>query len=479
MGNEKRKVYILTNFSTYLKSYSPIIVVGAQINQLLRAGYQPTLITNESFNPPEDSIFSQVEIRHLTPVVIDGTTVDEAFEADVDTLEEELKQILTPNSVVLTHDLIFLPDYVKLNVASRRVAQDNPDISWIHTVHSATSPGILIKEREMFGEQYAAHLNSKFPNSIISYPNAYDIPRVAQNFGFEENEIVEVPHSSDPTEGMSRIVKRLYDELKLGEPEVLIVYPLRLDRGKYAEAQVYMMAGCKANGMTSHLVVCDFQSTGDDKVVYREDLKRLAERLGVADRVTFLSEFDEAASMEVPHSVILELFTLSNVFALPSKSETYSLIAQEAMSRGNLCILNQDFAPFRQIYGKNALYKQFDGANIAINGQDGEIKTQHSDPDDYYHTMAANIKYYLENEKVIRAKTWVRTQRNPDYVFHRYLEPLILQEQQDVKEDTDVFHSTPRVLGTAADTRRSEFPDTLPREDRPTGNQEYPQPTVL
>ncbi len=478
MGSEKRKVFILTNFSQYLRSYSPIIVVSAQINQLLRNGYQPTLIADEGFDPPEDSIFSQVEIKRLTPIVIDGTTVDEAFEKDVDILETELRDILTEGCVVLTHDLIFLPDYVKLNVASRRIAQDNPDISWIHTVHSATSPGILIKEREMFGEQYAAHLNSKFPNSIISYPNAYDIPRVAQNFGFEENEIVEVPHSSDPIEGMSRITKRLYDELHLGDPEVLMVYPLRLDRGKYAEAQIYMMAGCKANNMTSHLVVCDFQSTGDDKVVYREDLKRLAAYLQVEDRVTFLSEFDEAASMEVPHTVILELFTLSNVFALPSKSETYSLIAQEAMSRGNLCLLNQDFAPFRQIYGKNALYKQFDGANIAINGQDGEINTTHSDPASYYYTMAANIKYYLENDKVIRAKTWVRTKRNPDYVFHQYLEPLILLEQNDVKESTEVFRDIASVQRDGADSVGSEWPTPLPRQDRPTGNQEYSQPTV-
>ena len=427
MGNDKRKIFILTNFSTFLRSYSPIIVVGQQLTQLLRAGYQPTLITSQGFDAPEDSIFSQVRIRHLTPVPIDGTEIDEAAEKDIDILEEELRDILEDNCVVLTHDLVFLPDYVKYNIASRRIAEDTPSIEWVHTVHSATNPEILIKERAMYGEQYAAHLGEKFPNSIITYPNAYDIPRVAQSYSYEENEIVEVPHSSDPIEGMSRITKRLYDELELGKPEVLMVYPIRLDRGKYVEAPVHIMGGCKAADISSHLVICDFQSTGGDKVTYREELKELALRLGVADRVTFLSEFDEAASMEVPHQVILELFTLSNVFALPSKSETYSLIAQEAMSRGNLCILNQDFAPFRQIYGKNALYKQFDGSNIAISGYNGEIKTQHSDIEAYYADMATAIKYYLENEHVLRAKTWVRTRRNPDKVFRDYLEPLLLR----------------------------------------------------
>jgi len=188
------------------------------------------------------------------------------------------------------------------------------------------------------------------------------------------------------------------------------------------------MAGCKANEMTSHVVFCDFQSTGGDKVDYRNDLKDLAEELGVADRVTFLSEFEESATMEVSHEVVLELFTLSNVFALPSKSETYSLIAQEAMLKGNLCLLNHDFSPFRQIYGKNALYKQFDGANIAFSGQDGEIQTKHEPIEEYYRSLASNIRYYLENEHVLRSKTWVRTKRNPDYVFRTYIEPLIARE---------------------------------------------------
>jgi hypothetical protein len=425
---EKKKIYILTNFSQFLKSYSPIIVAGQQIEMFKRNGYEPVLITSSGWNPPENSVFASVETKRLTGVNIDGTTVDAAFEEDVDTLYEEMDSLLEDESVIFTHDLIFLPDYVKLSVACRRIAEERPSIEWIHLVHSATSPGSLIRERAMFGEKYKELLTAKFPNSIIIYPNAYDIPRVANNFSYEENEVVEVPHSTNPVEGMSRIVKDLYDKLKLNEPEVLMIYPLRLDRGKYAEADIYIMAGCKDNNMTSHVIFCDFQSTGDDKVVYREDLKRLAESLGVADRVTFLSEFEESASMEVSHEVVLELFTLSNVFALPSKSETYSLIAQEAMLKGNLCLLNHDFAPFRQIYGKNALYKQFDGANISISGQDGEIKTQHSNIGEYYRSIAANVKYYIENDKVLRGKTWVRTQRNPDYVFQNYIEPLIQRD---------------------------------------------------
>lgn len=431
----RKKVFILTNFQQYLKSYSPIIIVQGQIEMLLRAGYAPTLITNRGWSPPEASIFSQVENKQLTPVVIDGDIIDEEFDKDVETLETELLDILEKDSVVITHDLIFLPDYVKLNVACRRIAE-RMNIHWLHWIHSATNPNDLIKERSMFAGKYAEHLAEKFPDSLICFPNAYDIPRVARNFGYEENEVVEVPHAINPVEGMTQVVQRLYHEKELWKPDVVTIYPLRLDRGKQPEMNVRLMAGLRDCEATSHLIICDFQSTGGDKVTYREDLKRLAEELGVSDRLTFMSEFDESALMDISHQSILELFTLSNVFLLPSKSETYSLIAQEAMSRGNFCILNHDFAPFRQIYGKNAIYKPF-SSNIAFDGYNGEIKTDYDSTDGFFRDLASAVLYYLENEKVIRAKTWTRIRRAQDYVFSHYIQPLLTERDTDETEILD------------------------------------------
>lgn len=421
-----KDVYLLTNFSTYLRSFSPIIVVMEQIKMLTRAGYNPVLIACEGWEAPPETIYATTETKYLYPFAMHGPDDKaENIEETVQLAYQQLNDTLPDNAVVLTHDLIFLPDYTILNLAARRLAKERPSIRWIHWIHSATNPDIIGKERNMYGEKYGEALTAPFPNSVIAYPNAYDIPRVARNFTFEEDQIVEVPHSTDPTEGMHPLVQRLYDQKHLGDVQVLMILPIRLDRGKYAEANVRLIAACVKLGISAHLVVCDFQSTGDDKVVYRGDLKQLANELEAGDHVTFMSEFDDIATMEVPHDIVLDLFTLSNVFLLASKSETYSLIAQEAMLKGNLCILNHDFAPFRQIYETNALYKQFDGANIDAGGFDGEINTEHSNVDNHYADIARALGYYLENDKVLRAKTWVRTQRNTDAVFKKYIEPLI------------------------------------------------------
>lgn len=422
------KVYILTNFSGFLKSYSPIIVTELQIRMLLANGYEPVMLAAEGWNPPEDSIFANIQTLKLPQVPVSNTPgVDATFDRDVDTLYQTLAGLLPEDAVVITHDLIFLPDYVKHNVAARRLAVERPSIKWLHWVHSATAPTGLIKEREMYGEKYVELLGDKFPHSKVVFPNSYSIPRVARNFAYETDEVFEVPHPANLTEGMEPIVRRLYDAKELYKPQVLVVYPLRLDRGKNAEMNVQLIGGLKRMGTSAKLVFCDFQSTGGDKVTYREELKNMALDLGVEDDVIFMSEFDEAASMEISHKAVLDLFTLSNVFLMPSKSETYSLVTQEAMMRGNFCILNHDFAPFRQIFGDKAIYRQF-SSNIAFDGFDGEINTSYSNPTGFFDDLARMVNYNLLHDTTVKAKTWVRTQRNLSSVFKQYMEPLLYAE---------------------------------------------------
>lgn len=421
-----KSIFILTNFSQYLKSYSPLIVVSEQIKMFQRNGYNPILIVAENWEPDEDSVYATVETRTLIPAHVynEPKEFSEEDSQEIDVLTKQLDEIIPDGSVVLTHDLIFLPDYVKHNVAARRVADNKPGIQWIHWIHSATAPGKLIEERSMYGEKYKELLTSKFPNSIVAFPNSGDIPRVAVNFNYEESEIFEVPHSTDPARFMHPIIQRLFLEKELGDADVIMVLPIRLDRGKQAEVNVRITAGLKQIGLSPRLIICDFHSTGDDKVVYRQELKGLADELGVEDEVIFLSEFDESLQLEADPRLIDQLFQLSNFFVFASKSETYSLVAQEAMSKGNFCILSHHFLPMRTIFGDKAIYRMFN-AGISPEGQNGETTVNYDNEQDYMRSIAQNIHYYLNNDKSIKGRTWVRKERNPDAVFRNYLEPLL------------------------------------------------------
>ena len=185
------------------------------------------------------------------------------------------------------------------------------------------------------------------------------------------------------------------------------------------------MAQLKKLNYTVRVVVVDFHSTGGDKVTYREELKKIGIDWGLNDfDLTFTSEFHESWKTSVPRKVVHDLFELSNVFIMPSKSETYSLITQEAALCGNILMLNHDFAPFRDIYGKDAIYKQF-SSNIGFDGLDGDINTTYGDEKGYYHDCAMRLKYELENNMVLAMQKKLRKERNPLATFKNEIEPLL------------------------------------------------------
>lgn len=428
-----KRVAILSTFTSVDEAYSLIGVVQNQIRMLVGGGYQPMVIAKEGFHPEQTFALPEVKMEYIpnfTGSNYIGEAVDESFKADVERIKNRLLQLLKDIDVVLTHDLIYQPESLKLNFAARQaIAEGLQHVRWLHWVHSATSPQQIGKEL-MQKDNYFQTVSQRFPNSFVVFPNSYSIPRVARNFGFEEDQVKVVHHPTNLPSfcKWDPLVTKLVMDKNMLSADVIAVYPARLDRGKQIDVVMKIMAQLKKLDMTVRVIFADFHSTGGDKVTYREDVKRMAVDWGLNDfDLTFTSEFHEAWRTSVPSKVIHDLFELSNVFILPSRSETYSLVAQEAALLGNLLVLNHDFAPFRDIYGKHAIYKQF-SANIGFDGLDGDITTTYGDEKAYYHDVAMRIKYELLNNMALAQQVHLRKERSPMYVFKNELEPLFYFE---------------------------------------------------
>lgn len=429
-----KKVAILTNFSDYLSSFSPLMLVESQIKMLTKGGYKPRVIVSDGFVPPSTSPFHLAELVYIPNITnrSDDSRQDPSFDGDIDTLAEYFKSHLEGFDVCITHDLLYLPDYTKYNIAARAVADELPEIRWLHWIHSCTSLGTLQRERHYFSDKYAQYAGRSFPNSWLVYPNTYDAPRIAHNLGFGESEVKVVPHPIDLAEfnKFEDITRRLADEKHIYEADVVCVYPLRMDRGKQPHFVMEIMAEVKRLGFSVRAIFVDFHSTGGDKVEYREEIKNNAAKLGMgADDVIFTSEFDPMLNTESPHGLVADLLSLSNVFILPSRSETYSLVAQEAMSKGNLVVLNQDFPPLYSVYLDHALYFKFSSEYDVMahrHEASGKTETKYNPSQTAFCSdVAKRIIYELKNNRVLSGRTYVRQERNPDHVFKNYLEPLL------------------------------------------------------
>lgn len=430
-----KRVAILTTFTNVDTAYSLIGVVQNQIRMLVANGYKPVVIVKQGFRAEETFALPQVELRYI-PVVPASNyiseAVDSSFKVDVEKLKIALIEDLKDVDVVLTHDLIYQPESLKLNFAARLAIKEDDHlkkIKWLHWVHSATSPQTLGKELKQ-NDTYFDVVSQRFPNSFVIFPNAYSIPRVARNFGYEEDQVKVVHHSTNMPSfcKWDEVVTQLVMEKNMLSADAIDVYPVRLDRGKQVEVIIKTFAQLKKLDYSVRVIIADFHSTGGDKVVYRKDMHELAIDWGLNDQeFTFTSEFHESWHVSVPNKAVHDLFELSNVFIMPSKSETYSLIAQEAGLLGNILVLNHDFAPFRDIYGKDAIYKQF-SSNIGLDGLDGDITTTYGNEKAYFHDVAMRIKYELENNMVLAQQKRLRKYRNPTWVFKNELEALFYQD---------------------------------------------------
>lgn len=430
MNTGKKVVSIFTTFRSADSAYSLNRVVQDQIKMLTAFGYEVVVLVAKGF---ENSIKEAYALPGVTlfylpdvPTSNEGQ-LPEDWATHRDAMTKALDEAVEKYNieVFLTHDLISQPAHLIHNLAARKTAEKFPKVRWLHWIHSVFSSNMPsnIMEASKIGRE-------KFPNSLLVYPNSFDVPRVAANFGYEETDIKWVPHPTDIEEffGMDEISKGFIQKHNILKADVVMVYPCRLDRGKQPHILVDIAAAVKKMEMSVKCIFMDFHSTGGDKVVYREEMKRQAYGLGLNDEeVLFFSEFDKKYEYEAPHQVVKDLMMVSNIFVMPSRSETYSLVTQEAILCGNFCLLNHDFTPFRSIFGNLPKYYPF-GANIGFNGYDGSIDTKVNDPEAFYGSMAGYIKYMLTFDKTLALKTWVRQERNIYTVFKKFLEPLIYSE---------------------------------------------------
>ena len=270
-------------------------------------------------------------------------------------------------------------------------------------------------------------MDKPFPNSFYIFFNYYSVPRISQNFNVF---------------GLSEGVAKLIKDKGIVLADAICIYPVRLDRGKNVEMMIKTMACLKDFSLSVKAIVVDFHSTGGDKVTYRDDLKNIGIDYGLsADELIFTSEVYPEWQTEIPHTDVLGLMRLSNVFIMPSKSESYSLITQEAGLNKCVVVLNQDFPPFRDIFGPNAIYRKYSSNIDVMNGMDGNTNTsyglENASPEErvtleknYHKETAGMIASQLRNNYNLAMSIFLRKYRNLDYIFEHELSPLFDEEMK-------------------------------------------------
>lgn len=422
-----KRVAVQTDFYTIDRAYSLATVAGNQIKMLLRHGYDPLVLVDEHIQ--EDKLlppWNQVRLFKLPSIPRSNRAeLPKEWEKHLDRMTDAMREGLQDIDVVLSHDLIFQPAQILYNMAARAITDERAgSLHWLHWIHSATPPELINAQT-----QYLQAIKLAFPHAYVVFPNAYSRARVANNFNYAEADVKFVPHPIDIPEFMRfhPLTRELVDQYDMLGAEFVGIYPARLDRGKQVEFCIRIFAQLKKIGRSVRLVIADFHSTGGDKVLYRRELIRMGSELGLsADELIFMSQWKKETNVTSPRELIADIMQISTVYIHPSRSETYSLTAQEAALCGAILVLNFDFPPMRSLYGEEPLYMKF-GSNIdTYTGQDGDTNVKYNDGVDAWCGLAAReMIAELGANSALTLKTRLRMTRNLDSVFRRHLEPLL------------------------------------------------------
>jgi len=187
------------------------------------------------------------------------------------------------------------------------------------------------------------------------------------------------------------------------------------------------------------MIVIDFHSTGGDKVNYRDELKKIGIDWGLSyGELIFTSDEKNAWEYEIPWENVAEFMRLANVMTMPSVSESYSLVTQEAGMNKQVVVVNQDFPPFRDIFGHSIIERKYSSNIDIMNGLDGNTSTKYG-PDGIseQERRAHEEKYHYETAGIIKSRLFdngpmelainLRKNRNLNAVFKKELEPLLFE----------------------------------------------------
>jgi len=416
------RVGILTTFYTFSSEYSLTTVVLSQLKMLLRHGYDPVLFVLNIFKD-DDKVPEGVEIRKIVPQLLlepYGQHNIDNLDADVAKAQEAFENNMQDIDVMLCHDIIFINSYLPYNIALRNAIETKlGNVKFLHWMHSG--PSFANLDGSVWDNLYTLPKNSR-----LVYMNYTDQIRAAEMYHTMPSNVRTIFNAMDIRDlyDFHPLTRELCDYYDLMSPEILVSYPLsstRMDTsGKQLSKTIRIVSEIKKRGKSTRLIVPNAHANGQREKDKIEEMYQLAQEHGLERRELIFTSLYDAPKYEggVPHEVVRDLFTLSNIFIFPSYSENCPLVLLEAMAGGNVLILNQDFPAFKDFGGKDALYFRFSST----------VAPEPSFPngeDNYYRDVAILALNELEQNKAVKAKTRLRREFNGDFIFINQLEPAI------------------------------------------------------
>jgi glycosyltransferase involved in cell wall biosynthesis len=427
----RHKIAVLGVFANLDPAYSVAGVAAAHIRLLVSKGHSVVFITTDDFDGA--GIPEEVEVRtypRYQGSIPEGST-DPNFESYVFRNARAIAGHLSDVAVCLTHDVIFIRDYLPVNWAMRRANELSPGVRWLHWIHSAPSKRPAHLAYPLIG------CYSEMSDSEIIYLHRTDVPRVAEMFDMPEARVRVVHNAVDPFEfGSSHpFAKELLTDIRYHEADTICIYPTRLTEAKQVDKLIKLMGSLKSHGQVVRLIVCNSYSNAAKEQATIGRLRKLASEWGLSESeavftASHSSRWAEETGYDlrlgVPRAAVFELLRISDLFVLPSMSEACSVVLLEAVLAKNLVVLNADL---QSLYEFGGQVLDADASSRSIYYSFGSLMrplvSYRPDEQSWYADHARALSEHQAREKALQFFKHVRKKHHPDWIYHNQLKPLL------------------------------------------------------
>lgn len=424
------KVAILTMFTGLSPTYSLVNVVSDQLRMLLSAGIPVKVLVAETCPDGERTgVFADPRIQWVKIVNTAGGRpfvwhdysgasgpVHGTFYEEAARIAQDYVNSLQDVDICLLHDILYQGWHLVHNIALRRAQMELPGVRFLSFTHSlpVPRPGAM-----------AAPFSARFlpmPNTRFVYPTRSGIPALARQYGVSEEDCAVVNNALPLADALGPDAARAAEAAGLLDAEIGIVYPARLTPGKQPQ-KVAALAGAlrRETGKDVRLLFCDFPCADIDPGIYKSVIRMEGQRFGLpANGLSFTTDLGYPDGF--PRQGVLGLFTLTNLFICPSRSESFGLTVLEAASRGNFLVLNEAVPALQELGGTlGAYFLRWDARNFDCDTHE----TYHPSEEAYYAEHSRRIADAMDHDPALHAKTVVRRRYSLRWIFEHQLLPLL------------------------------------------------------
>jgi hypothetical protein len=420
---------IFTNFQDANVGHSLIGIVLDQCKMLLEHGNIVHLYVSEQFKSSDYERIERhlgdscgrfwfhkiVPFGHLTdyPSMISWTKEHQYLSVKVGQMITD--QVLEHNlEVCFTHDWIFTGWNLPYAGGIRFATVLNPNVGWLHWVHSVPSGMRDWWRLELYGNQHR-----------IIFPNVTDQRRVAEQYRTYESSVWCIPHIKDlrvwfdMCDETNEIIKKFP---ALMSSEMVQIYPASSDRleAKGLSIVIEIFGNWVKHGISACLIVANQWATKSQENSDLRSYEEMATKHGlvVGETFMFTSEIEDRYEGGISPRVLRELQLLSNVFIFPTLEESFGLVGPEAVYSGCIPVLNNSLPMMKEIFGHTGLYFDF-GSYV---NRDWEPETGWTR---YLEAVAMVVYQKYMTDSITRAKSFCRKRYNRDSLYSHYYLPAL------------------------------------------------------